>query len=140
MDTKASSLQQVARAEAASLGLTDYSVFCGSDVRRSLEKHMVPAQTKLLYAQIPMLFKVIRTVEAFVLIRAGTSESLNFMKTIKEEIRGIKGVKEVYGIFGRYDLLARVETKTLEDLGNLVTDKIRGINGVLTTETLVIGF
>lgn len=79
-------------------------------------------------------------VEAFVLIRLGTSESLNFMKTIKDEVRGIEGVEEVYGVFGRYDLIARVETKALEDLGNLVNDKIRGIDGVLTTETLVIVF
>jgi len=79
-------------------------------------------------------------VEAFVLIRVGSSEALNFIKTVREEISRIKGVKDIYGVFGRYDFVVRVETKTLEDLGNLVTDKIRGINGVLTTETLLIGF
>ena len=79
-------------------------------------------------------------VEAFVLVRVGSSEALNFMKTVKEEISKIRGVKEIFGVFGRYDFVVRVETKTLEELGNLVTDKIRGINGVLTTETLVIGF
>jgi DNA-binding Lrp family transcriptional regulator len=62
------------------------------------------------------------------------------MKTVKEQLCKIKGVKEVYGVFGRYDFVARVETKTLGDLGNIVTDSIRGINGVLATETLVIGF
>jgi anthranilate phosphoribosyltransferase len=79
-------------------------------------------------------------VEAFVLIRVGSGEALNFTKTIKEEITRIKAVKDIYGVFGRYDFVIRVETKTLEELGNLVTDKIRGICGVLTTETLVIGF
>jgi len=79
-------------------------------------------------------------VEAFVLIRVGSGEALNFMKTVKEEVCRIKGVKEIFGVFGRYDFVIRVETKTLEELGNLVTDKIRGIQGVLTTETLVIGF
>jgi len=79
-------------------------------------------------------------VEAFVLVRVGSSEALNFMKTVKEEISKIRGVKEIFGVFGRYDFVVRVETRTLEELGNLVTDKIRGINGVLTTETLVIGF
>jgi anthranilate phosphoribosyltransferase len=79
-------------------------------------------------------------VEAFVLIRVGSGEALNFMKTVKEEVCRVKGVKEIFGVFGRYDFVIRVETKTLEELGNLVTDKIRGIQGVLTTETLVIGF
>ncbi|MGQ9624950.1 MAG: Lrp/AsnC family transcriptional regulator [Candidatus Bathycorpusculaceae bacterium] len=79
-------------------------------------------------------------VEAFVLVRVGTGEELNFIKTVKDHISKVKGVKEIYGVFGRYDLVIKVETKTLMELGNLVTDKIRGIQGVLTTETLVIGF
>jgi DNA-binding Lrp family transcriptional regulator len=79
-------------------------------------------------------------VQAFVLIRMGSSETLNFMKSVKEKICAVKGVKEVYGVFGRVDLVIRVETKTLQDLGNLITDCIRGIEGVQTTETLVIGF
>jgi DNA-binding Lrp family transcriptional regulator len=79
-------------------------------------------------------------VEAFILIRVGSGEALNFIKTIKEEICRVKGVKDIYGVFGRYDFVVRVETKTLEELGNLVTDKIRGVCGVQTTETLVMGF
>jgi DNA-binding Lrp family transcriptional regulator len=79
-------------------------------------------------------------LEAFVLIRVGSSETLNFMKSVKEELSSVKGVKDIYGIFGRYDFIVRVETKTLEDLGKLVTDCIRGVKGVTATETLVIGF
>lgn len=79
-------------------------------------------------------------VEAFVLIRVGSGETLSFMKTVKEEICAVKGVKEIYGVFGRYDFVIRVETKTLGELGNLVADCIRGIKGVVSTETLVMGF
>lgn len=79
-------------------------------------------------------------VEALVLVRVGSSETLNLMKTVKEQICKIRGVKEVYGVFGRYDFAVIVETKTTEELGNLVTDCIRGINGIVYTETLVIGF
>jgi len=78
-------------------------------------------------------------VEALILVRVGSGETANFMKTVKEHLCRIKGVKEVYGVFGRYDFVARVETKTLADLGNIVTDCIRGVNGVVATETLVIG-
>lgn len=79
-------------------------------------------------------------VKALVLVRVGSSETLNLMKTVKEEVYKVKGVKEVYGVFGRYDFAVIVETKTTEELGNLVTDNIRGIAGVVYTETLVIGF
>lgn len=79
-------------------------------------------------------------VKALVLVRIGSSETLNLMKTIKEEIVKVKGVKEVFGVFGRYDFAAMVETKTNEEMGNVVTDCIRGIKGVVYTETLMIGF
>jgi anthranilate phosphoribosyltransferase len=79
-------------------------------------------------------------VEALILVRVGSSETLNFMKTVKEQLYKLDCVKEVYGVFGRYDFVVKVETKTLEQLGNVVTDCIRGIKGVQTTETLVMGF
>lgn len=79
-------------------------------------------------------------IEAFILTRVGSGETTSFMKTVKEHLCKIKGVKEVYGVFGRYDFVVKVETKTLEELGNIVADNIRGVPGVLSTETLVLGF
>lgn len=79
-------------------------------------------------------------MEAFILVRVGSSDCMNFIKTVKEQLIKTKCVKEVQGVFGRYDFVVRVETKTSEELGNVVTDLIRGIEGVQTTETLVIGF
>ena len=79
-------------------------------------------------------------VEALVLVRVGSGEATNFMKTVKQEIARVKGVKKVYGVFGRYDFAVIVEAKTNEEMGNLVTDCIRGVKGVVYTETLVIGF
>jgi len=82
--------------------------------------------------------RVFQMVEALVFVRVGSGEATNFMKTIKQEISRIQGVKEVDGIFGRYDFAVMVEAKTNEEMGNLITDRIRGIKGVLNTETLVI--
>lgn len=79
-------------------------------------------------------------VEALILIRVGTSETMNFMKTTKEELCNIRGVKDVYGVFGRYDFVVRVEARTLEELCRLVADRIRGVKGVEFSETLVMGF
>jgi len=79
-------------------------------------------------------------VTAFILIKVGSGEQLNFAKSAKEEISKIKGVKKIYGVFGRYDLLAQVEAPDLEELSRIVMDKMRAINGVLSTESLVVGF
>jgi DNA-binding Lrp family transcriptional regulator len=82
-------------------------------------------------------------VEAFVLVRvnpARLDEASNVMKNVKETIAKIKGVKEIKGVFGRYDFVARAEVETAEQLGTLVTSAIRNIKGVAETETLVVGF
>jgi len=79
-------------------------------------------------------------VKAFVLIRVGTGEQLDFAKSAKEEMAKIEGVMEVYGVFGRYDLVALVEAPTLEELARIISDKMRGVPGVLSTESLIIGF
>ena len=54
--------------------------------------------------------------------------------------RRVKDVMEIYGVFGGYDFVVRVETKTLEDLGDIVADCIMGTAGVPATEALIIGF
>jgi len=79
-------------------------------------------------------------VTAFILIKVGTGEQLNFVKSVKEEVSKIKGVVKVYGVFGRYDLIAQVEATTLEELSRIIIDKMRAINGVLSTESLVVGY
>jgi len=79
-------------------------------------------------------------VMALVLIKLGTGEYLSMAKSAKEEISKIKGVVKVYGVFGRFDLVANVEAPTLEELSRIITDKIRATAGVLTTESLIVGF
>ena len=79
-------------------------------------------------------------MQALVLIKVGTGEHLNFAKTAKEEISKIEGVVKVFGVFGRYDLVAHVEAQNLEAISNVIMDKIRFIPGVLTTESLIIGY
>jgi DNA-binding Lrp family transcriptional regulator len=79
-------------------------------------------------------------IEAFVLMKVGTGEQLNFAKAAKEEIGRIEGVVSVFGVFGGYDLIAHVKAETLEGLSRTIVDKIRSTPGVLTTESLIIGW
>ncbi len=79
-------------------------------------------------------------VTAFILVKVGSGEQLNFVKSVKDEICKIKGVQKVHGVFGRYDLLVEAQATTLEELSRIVIDKMRAINGVLSTESLVVGY
>ena len=79
---------------------------------------------------------------AFILMTfvGGTVEHLTWFKTTKEKLLKIEGIVEVHGVFGRWDILARAEVENMEELTNLVADKIRSIPGVQASETLLVIF
>lgn len=57
--------------------------------------------------------------------------------TVAEKITAIKGVTEVYSVAGKYDLAVIVRVRENEDLASVVTDQIRGIEGIERSETLI---
>ena len=46
-------------------------------------------------------------------------------------------ISEVYSVSGKYDLIAIVRVKTNEDLSRLVTEKLRGVESIVATETML---
>lgn len=44
--------------------------------------------------------------------------------------------KEIYFLFGAYDLIAKIEAKDFNELSNIVFNDIRTIVGVISTKTL----
>ena len=54
-----------------------------------------------------------------------------------EKVRGIPEVKEAHMIYGVYDIIARVEAETVQGLKDIVASKIRSIDKVHSTLTLV---
>ena len=70
---------------------------------------------------------------AYVLINCdlGTEEP------IIEELKHISDVKEVHGVFGAYDILAKVESADVKTLRVTVMWKIRKIDRVRSTLTLM---
>ncbi len=57
---------------------------------------------------------------------------------IIDEIREISGVKESVRTTGPYDILAIIESNTVESLKEIIENKIRKIPNVTATTTLVI--
>lgn len=59
------------------------------------------------------------------------------VKRVLETLRGITGVKYAYAVFGRYDLVAMIETENMESLTETIVEKIGVIDGITNTETLI---
>ncbi len=70
---------------------------------------------------------------AYVLI----SCELGSEKVIIDELKSIEGVKEVQPTYGIYDILAKVEVQDEHKLREVITFKIRKMNQVRATITLL---
>ena len=68
----------------------------------------------------------------FVLINVAPTKE----KEVYEVLSKLEEVKELHPLFGEYDLLAKVEVKSFEELSEIVINKIRTTNGVTGTKTL----
>ena len=71
--------------------------------------------------------------EAYVLINC----EIGSEEKVIEELKTIAGVKEVHGTFGAYDVLAKVESEQVETLRETITWKIRKIDKIRSTLTLM---
>ncbi len=71
---------------------------------------------------------------AYVLINC----DLGSEEEIIREIKKMDGVKEVEGTYGVYDIVAKVESDSMEKLKNVITWKIRRMPKVRSTVTLIV--
>ncbi|MGA7042929.1 MAG: Lrp/AsnC ligand binding domain-containing protein [Nitrososphaeraceae archaeon] len=72
--------------------------------------------------------------KAFVLMNA----ELGSEDSIVGELRRLEGVKEVYQVYGVYDIVAQVESDTMEKVKEIITWKLRKLNGVKSTLTMIV--
>lgn len=72
-------------------------------------------------------------VTAIVIIKAETSRIPDLAKKIAE----MDGVQEVFSVAGRYDLVAIVKVGRNEDLADVISDRMRHLDGIVETETLI---
>lgn len=72
-------------------------------------------------------------VMAVVLINVSTEET----SRVAEEFANVPGISEVYSVAGNYDLVAVLRVKDNETLASLVTDRLRKVEGITRTETLI---
>ena len=57
---------------------------------------------------------------------------------VLEDVKKVDGVEEAYIAFGVYDIAAKVYALSLDALKEIITDKLRQINRVRSTVTLML--
>ena len=70
---------------------------------------------------------------AYVLINC----ELGSEESIIQQLKKIDSIIEVHGTFGAYDILAKIESPTVEALRESITWKIRKIDQIRSTLTLM---
>jgi len=70
---------------------------------------------------------------AIVLLKVEARETTRTAETVA----AIAGVSEVYSVAGTYDLVAIIRVGKNEDLADIVTGQIRGVPGILSSQTLI---
>ena len=70
---------------------------------------------------------------AYILINC----ELGSEELIIQQLNNIDGVLEVNGTFGAYDILTKIESPTVEALREIITWKIRKIDQIRSTLTLM---
>jgi len=55
-----------------------------------------------------------------------------------DELTKIGGVEEVNVVYGEYDIIAKVNARSMDDLRNIVTKQIRCVRDIVKTETAIV--
>jgi len=71
---------------------------------------------------------------AFVLVNTDMKSEDTVLRALKE----IDGVKEAYNLYGTYDIIVKIEAEKMGELTEIVTWRIRKIDGVRSTLTMVV--
>jgi DNA-binding Lrp family transcriptional regulator len=81
-----------------------------------------------------MLSGSIALATAFVLINAEVGSESKLL----EELKAIPEVKEAHSVYGVYDIISRIEADTMDHLKDTISWKIRRLNKVRSTLTMIV--
>ena len=70
-------------------------------------------------------------VQAYILIQTEVGKAAQ----VAQEVHGIAGVTAADDVTGPYDVIARAEADTVDELGRMVVSKVQMIDGITRTLT-----
>ena len=71
--------------------------------------------------------------KAFVFINVDSGAETDVLRRLRE----VPEVKEAYSVYGVYDIVAEVETDSMDRLKEVITSKIRGLDKIKATLTTI---
>jgi len=71
---------------------------------------------------------------AFVLINA----EIGSESEVLAELKKVEGVEEAHSVYGVYDVIAKVKADSMDKLKDIVTWRIRRLNKVRSTLTMIV--
>ena len=98
-------------------------------IKRLIEKGIIKK-----FTAVPDYRKLGKETTAFVLISYSPNKLLQ--TEVAEKIAKLPNIYEVHLIAGEWDMIAKVRGKNLEEIGKLVLERIRSIEGVAKTFTV----
>jgi DNA-binding Lrp family transcriptional regulator len=72
-------------------------------------------------------------IKAYVLIVTDPGNT----KSVLEEIQGMQGIEAVHEVMGPYDIVVEISADNLQEIPRILGDRIRPIEGVQSTTSLV---
>ena len=70
-------------------------------------------------------------VSAYILIQTEVGKAAQ----VAEEVASIDGIASAEGVTGSYDVIARAEADTVDDLGKMVVSRVQLVDGITRTVT-----
>lgn len=75
----------------------------------------------------------------YILINSDLGSDMEIIKQIKEILDGEPSVRyEVQGVYGVYDIIIKITADTMDRLRSIITNKIRKIDKVYSTLTMMV--
>ena len=71
---------------------------------------------------------------AFVLVNA----EIGSEDDVLNDLKNTKGVTEAFIVYGVYDIVAKITSDTMDELKEIITTKIRGLENVRSTLTMIV--
>lgn len=72
-------------------------------------------------------------ITTIVLIKTNHSK----INEVGEKLAEIEGVTEVYSVSGNYDLVAIIRYKKMDDISEIITEKINIVEGIKKTKSMI---